>query len=118
MSTNFNELEHRMATLTHNAITASVNTLDTRGIDSPATADTPSERLQRLAKVYVPTRPLLALVSALAIIPVKWREALRLLIAVLDDVTAGVPPAHTLPIAPKGGVPPEADPDFKAGKDI
>jgi hypothetical protein len=100
MSTNYNDMEHQKATKTHAAISSAVSSLGTGDMESSAT-DTPSGRVQRLVKVYGSIKPLLTTLSTLPIIPTKWREALRLFIAVLEDFTTGDPLVHTLPTEPK-----------------
>jgi hypothetical protein len=106
MSTNHNDMEQQKATKTHAAVSSAVNSLSTGGMEmeNTAGADTPAGRVQRLVKVYGSIKPLLTTLSMLPIIPAKWREALRLFIAVLDDFTLGDPLAHTLPIEPKVAV--------------
>ena len=104
MSTNYNDKERQKATKTHAAISSAVHSLGTGDIETTATADTQAGRVQRLVEVYGSIKPLLTTLSMLPIIPAKWREALRLFIAVLDDFTLGDPLAHTLPIAPKVAV--------------
>ena len=105
MSTNHNDIEHQKATKTHAAISSAVSSLGTGDMEMESSAtDTPSGRVQRLVKVYGSIKPLLTTLSTLPIIPTKWREALGLFIAVLDDFTTGDPLAHTLPIEPKVGM--------------
>jgi len=103
MSTNQNDMEHQKATQTHAAINSSVDSIG-GDMESKVTADTPAGRVQRLVTVYGGIKPLLTTLSTLAIIPPKWRDALRLFMAVLDEFTIADPPAHTLPIEPKVAV--------------
>ena len=67
-----------------------------------AIADTFKTQLQRLAKLYIALKPLLAAVATLPLLPQPWRVALGLFVGTLDAVASS----------------PEIDPDFKAGKDL
>jgi hypothetical protein len=64
--------------------------------------ETQSGRLERLLKIYAGIKPLLAVLSALPLVPARSRAALILFTEALEAVAA---------VAPDNA-------DFKAGKDI
>jgi hypothetical protein len=59
---------------------------------------------QKVVKAYTTVRPILAALSALSLVPMNWRLALRVFIEALDVFTAASGAA--------------AQDDFKAGKDL
>jgi len=81
------------------AIDTHVNRLELEGTGAQAPAQ--KSRTERLMTVYAGVRPILAALSAAALIPGRWREALRVFIALMDEFTIAEPPAHTLPVAPR-----------------
>ena len=91
------------AATTYTAIDESIHSLDL-GELGRQTAITPTLKthLQQLAKLYLALEPLLAAIVTLPILPQPWRAALGLFVGSLDAVVWSV----------------QADPDFKAGKDL
>lgn len=69
--------------------------------DTPIT-DTQSGRIEHLLQVYRGLKPLLTVLSALPLIPTKWRNALTVFTQALEAVAVGASDIA----------------DFKAGKDI
>jgi len=63
-------------------------------------SSSPQSRIERLTHVYAGVRPILAALSAFTLIPLRWREALRVFIALIDEITVVAPPAATLPLTP------------------
>jgi hypothetical protein len=72
--------------------------LETTGVQSST-----QSRTERLINVYAGVRPILAALSVVALIPGRWREALRVFVTLMDEITVTEPTAHTLPIAPSAG---------------
>jgi hypothetical protein len=66
-------------------------------------ADTPLGALQRVLKVYRQIKPLLAVISALPILPLTWRMALNGFTQALDALATAAPGVTAA---------------FKAGKDL
>jgi hypothetical protein len=64
---------------------------------------TASGQFQRLVKVYRNVKPVLTLLSSLALIPTGWRTGLVVLVQTLDSLTLAAP---------------EVTAQFKAGKDL
>jgi hypothetical protein len=104
MSTTKDHFDQFVAAKTYAAINRSIKTLDIAGteMENAAISDTPSGRIQKLAKVYAAVKPLLTVISSLSLIPQAWRAGLSLFIAAVEAVTSS----------------PELNPDFKAGKDL
>lgn len=100
INTHLHEID---AVTTYANINHSIRSLDLDDFSQQAAiADTFKTKLQRLTKLYIALKPLLAAVAALPILPQPWRVALGLFVGTLDAVASS----------------PEIDPDFKAGKDI
>ena len=64
---------------------------------------TPSSQFQRLVKVYRNVKPVLTILSTLALIPTGWRTGLMVLVQALDSLTLAAP---------------DVTAQFKAGKDL
>jgi hypothetical protein len=73
-----------------------VETFDITGFTAQGAVQDAATRTQRLATVYATARPIIAAVSAIPLIPAKWRAVLSVFLVTLDEVTAS----------------------FKAGKDL
>ena len=102
MTTNL-QLQEMVAATTYGAINHAIRSLDVSDLEQmTAIGDTFVGQLQRLTKVYTAVKPLMAAFSALPLLPQSWRAALALFVATLDAITSA----------------PEANPDFKAGKDL
>ena len=100
INTNFQEIN---AATTYAMISHSIRSLDLDDFSGQtAIADTFKAQLQRLAKLYIALKPLLAAIATLPLLPQTWRVALAFFIGTLDAVASS----------------PEIDPDFKAGKDL
>jgi hypothetical protein len=86
-------------------IDRAIRTLDLKGMEEEQglLPETQSGRIERLVKLYTGIRPLLAAVTALPLIPAAWRAALAIFTQALEALAATVP---------------NANPDFKAGKDL
>jgi len=100
------QLQEIAAATTYGTINQSLRSLDLNEFEQQAViagaADTLASQLQRLAKVYTATKPLLTAFSALPLMPQPWRAAVVLLLATIDAIVSS----------------PGIDPDFKAGKDL
>src|SRR5438067_7298741 len=62
------------------------------GMDTLISAASTKDRVQRLAALYPPVRPLLRAIAATPVIPKHWRAALQLLLATLDDIENALRP--------------------------
>lgn len=89
-----------MSSLTFEGIDKSIRSISVEGMT--AIPDTAS-RAQRLVAIYQGIHPILVSLSVLPLLPQPWRDALRLFLASFDVFAQSVP---------------QADPDFKAGKDL
>jgi len=65
--------------------------------------ETPVSRLQKVLKIFRGIKPLLAVLGSLPLIPSTWRAAIVMLTQALEALATGAP---------------DANPDFKAGKDL
>jgi hypothetical protein len=97
------QLQEMAAATTYGAINHAMRSLDVSECEQFAAIDEPFvNRLQRLTKLYPAVKPLLTAISVLPVLPQSWRAGLALFLATVDAITAS----------------PEADPEFKAGKDL
>jgi hypothetical protein len=96
-------IEEIAAAAAYATINNSIRSLDLDEFNGQtAIADTFKTQLQRLAKLYIALKPLLAAVATLPLLPQSWRVVLGLFVGTLDTVASS----------------PGVDPDFKAGKDL
>jgi hypothetical protein len=71
-----------------------VETFDITGFTAQGAVQDAATRTQRLATVYATARPIIAAVSAIPLIPAKWRAVLSVFLVTLDEVTATWRPAR------------------------
>jgi len=81
---------------------ANLRSTSTTGMEAKALPAAPGERGARLLGIYAAVRPILAVLSAVPLIPPTWREVLRLFVVTLDELAAS----------------PDPGAEFKAGKDL
>jgi hypothetical protein len=67
-------------------------------------AAVPASKTERLMSTYAIVRPILLGVTAIPLIPVAWRAALRIFVATLDEVTATFKAGKDLAIGDGGAV--------------
>ena len=56
------------------------------GVSARAISVDPRSALAKLCEIYQLVRPILVAMSAFPLIPAKWREAIKLLVQVLDQI--------------------------------
>jgi hypothetical protein len=78
-----------------------VKTLDIEAINARTLHDAPADRVHKVIAIYKSVRPLLVAVTALPLIPNRWRAAVQMFLVALDALAAD-----------------GAAGDFKAGKDL
>jgi hypothetical protein len=97
--TNPDDIKQRTKNTTYGSVNRAVKALMAEAAQEnvlqPANAE---DNIARLLKIYAGIKPLLALISTLAVLPRSWRSALRLFLGALDAVALGA--------------------EFKAGKDL
>jgi hypothetical protein len=71
------------------AIDQHVKNVDLEG--SGEQSPLPQSRIERLTHVYTGARPILAALSAVTLIPLRWRETLRVFISLIDEITVAEP---------------------------
>src|SRR5256885_4076108 len=97
------QLQEFAAATTYGEINQSIRSINFAEFDRcTAVGETFAGHLQRLVKLYAAVRPLLTAVSALPLVPQSWRAGMALFLVTVDAITSS----------------PEANPNFKAGKDI
>jgi hypothetical protein len=78
-----------------------INTLDIEAINARTMLDSPNDRVHKVIAIFRSLRPLLTAITALPLIPNRWRAAVQLFVVALDALSAD-----------------GAAGDFKAGKDL
>jgi hypothetical protein len=104
MATSKNKTAEMEAATIYKAINRAIHAVDVAEMETEqaAIADTPGNRMQKLANMYAAVKPLLATLTTLPLIPASWRAALALFTSALEAVVLS----------------PESSPSFKAGKDL
>lgn len=90
--------------VTFEEIDQQINALNFSALHAPALTSTNAGRIDRALRIYRGIRPILIGLNLVPLIPQRWRDALQIFIAALDELTS------TLPAGQNG--------DFKAGKDL
>ncbi|MCU1347244.1 MAG: hypothetical protein JWO56_274 [Acidobacteria bacterium] len=105
MTTTTKALETINTTKAFKQIDRAIRTLDLQAMEEEQglLPETQTGRIERLVKLYSGVRPLLTAMTALPLIPAAWRAALAIFTQALEALAATVP---------------NANPDFKAGKDL
>lgn len=88
--------------ITFDTIERHIQSFDLTAFTAPGVAQ--ASRADRLSTTYAVARPILLGLTAIPLIPVKWRAALSVFLTTLDEVTATIKPG-------------EVTETFKAGKD-
>ena len=90
--------------VTFEEIDQQINALSFSALRAPALTSTPAGRLDRALRIYRGVRPILIGLNLVPLIPQRWRDALQIFVAAVDELTATLPPGQ--------------NGDFKAGKDL
>jgi hypothetical protein len=89
-----------MNTITFESIEKSIHSLN---IDAMTAVPDTASRTQRAITTYKAVRPIVAALTVFPLLPAQWQAALKLFLVTFDAFAQSAP---------------EADGDFKAGKDL
>ena len=92
-----------MTTTTFESIDEQINDAELEALFAAAAMETRISRAERLVATYDAVRPILVALTTLALLPQRWRDALRYFVVALDEVTTPHPSAGA---------------NFRAGKDL